>query len=232
MVKKGGAVLWARQTLDSDIFYEKPHIWFKIWFYLVAQVNHKDNKRFKRGTCFLKYEWIKDKTKASRGQIDHCIRWLKSAKQIATRKATRGFIVEVLNYNSYQTLDSYKEATGEATGEAIQKRHRSDTINKYDKYVSKEEEKVGQISFDYKKGKFTGITQEYINEMEKKYPGVKVIEELCKMRLWLLDNPNKKRQGKRTFIDNWCNKAKADLNGWTSGLRRLPQGEELYGKRK
>ena len=62
----GGATLWARQTIDSKIFFDKPHVWFKIWFYLVNKVNHKDNKQFARGSCFMKYEWIMQRTKAKK----------------------------------------------------------------------------------------------------------------------------------------------------------------------
>ncbi len=44
---------------------------------------------------------------------------------LATRKATRGFIVTILNYDTYQNLDNYKSDT---TGEikATQERHGSD----------------------------------------------------------------------------------------------------------
>jgi len=45
----GGATLWARQTVDSEIFYDKPDKWFKIWFYLVNKVNWKDDKKHERG---------------------------------------------------------------------------------------------------------------------------------------------------------------------------------------
>ena len=131
----GGATLWARQTIDSDIFYNKPHVWFKIWFYLVQQTNHKDNKQFARGSCFLKYEWIMEKTKANKNEIDHCVRWLKSATMIATRKATRGFIVNVLNYNTFQSLENYKsdsKSDSKSETKAKQKRNKSDTINKND----------------------------------------------------------------------------------------------------
>ena len=135
----GGATLWARQTIDSDIFFKKPHVWFKIWFYLINEANHKDNKQFKRGNCFMKYKWIMIQTKANRNEIDHCIRWLKSATMITTRKATGGFIVEVLNYNTFQRLESYKSDTkSDSRGEtkAKQKRNKSETkatpYNKYD----------------------------------------------------------------------------------------------------
>ena len=144
----GGATLWARQTIDSDIFFNKPDKWFKIWFYLITETSHKDNKQFKRGSCFLKYEWIMQKTKATKGEIDHCIRWLKSATMLATRKATGGFIVEVLNYNTFQSLESYKsnaKATAKATATAKQERNKSDTIYKNvknDKNVIKEERDI------------------------------------------------------------------------------------------
>lgn len=122
----GGATIWARQIIESEIFFNKPDKWFKIWFYLVNRANHKDCKQFKRGACFMKYEWIAEATKATRNEVDHCIRWLKSAKQIATQKATRGFIVNVLNYDKFQTLEHYKsDSKSDAIGEvkAIQKRH-------------------------------------------------------------------------------------------------------------
>jgi len=107
----GGATIWARQTIDSDIFCNKPDKWFKIWFYLVNKANHRDDKQLKRGSCFMKYEWIMEKTKATKSEVDHCMRWLKSAKMVATQKATRGFILEVLNYDKFQKLEHYKSDT-------------------------------------------------------------------------------------------------------------------------
>jgi len=133
----GGATIWARQTIDSEIFTDKPDKWFKIWFYLVSKANHSDNKQLNRGTCFMKYDWITRETRATHNQIDHCIRWLKSAKQIATQKATRGFIVTILNYGKFQDLKNYK-ATHKAILPAKEKRNKSDTINKNDnndKYI-------------------------------------------------------------------------------------------------
>ena len=132
----GGATLWARQTTDSDIFYNKPDKWFKIWFYLVNKVNHADNKQFKRGTCFMKYEWIMGATGATYHQIKHCLEYLKSATQIATQKKTRGLLVTVINYDFYQTLDNYYYAESHTEGrqKGKQKEDRRKTrINKNDK---------------------------------------------------------------------------------------------------
>jgi len=141
----GGATLWARQTIDSDIFYNKPDKWFKIWFYLINEVNHKDNKQFKRGSCFMKYDWIMGKTRATKNQVKHCIEFLKKDKMLATQKATRGFIVKVNKYNDYQTLDSYKkpqEKESKRNTEGTQKPHSLNKYGKYDKYVIKEKSAI------------------------------------------------------------------------------------------
>lgn len=104
---QGGATLWARQAIESKIFWDKPDKWFKIWFYLVNRVNFKTDKRFKRGELFLKYEWICEATKATKSQIDHFMRWAKKEKMLRTKKTTRGMIVEIIKYDRFQTLDNY-----------------------------------------------------------------------------------------------------------------------------
>jgi len=132
----GGATIWARQTVDSDIFHNKPDKWFKIWFYLINKVNHKKNKQFARGSNFMKYEWIMDKTKATKNEVDGCIRFLKKSTMITTQKTTGGFIVKVLNYNTFQNLSNYENRQQNRhrsdTGQK-QVRNKTDTINKNDK---------------------------------------------------------------------------------------------------
>ena len=127
-----GATIWARQTLESEVFSNKPDKWFKIWFYLINKANYKDNQKFKRGQAFIKYEWIEESTKATKHQIDHFMRWAKEASMLATQKATRGMVVTILNYDRFQTLDNYKSDT-ESELKAKQKRNKSDTILKKDK---------------------------------------------------------------------------------------------------
>ena len=137
----GGATLWARQTIDSDIFRNKPAEWFKIWFYLVNRVNWKTDQRFNRGELFLKYDYISDATNATRNQIDHFIRWAKQNKMLATQKTTRGMIIKIANYSKYQTLDNYYfdiKSDTESDTKATQKRNKSDTILKKEKKEKKE----------------------------------------------------------------------------------------------
>lgn len=128
----GGATIWARQTIDSSIFKDKPDKWFKIWFFIVNYVNHKDNSFFERGKNFLNYRLIAESTGATTDQIKHCIDFLKRATMIATQKTTRGLIISVVKYDYYQELDNYK-CDVKATPKAIEKPDKSHTINKNDK---------------------------------------------------------------------------------------------------
>lgn len=106
---KGGFTCWARQTIESDIFFWKPAEWFKIWFFIVNKANHKNNKLFPRGSNY--FCWTDDKTQLkgiTQDQYFNCIKWLKWAEQIATQKTTRGNIITVLNYAKFQDLKNYK----------------------------------------------------------------------------------------------------------------------------
>lgn len=121
--------MWDRRTISSEVFKEKPAQWFKIWFFIVNKVNHKDKGKFKRGEAFTTYAEIMAETNATRDQVDKFIRWGKKDRMLTTRKTTRGMYVKVLNYNVYQTPNNYKSDTPSEV-KATQKRHRSDTIHK------------------------------------------------------------------------------------------------------
>jgi len=131
----GGATIWARQTIESEIFYWKPDKWFKIWFYIVNKVNHKDNNLFERGSNFMTYKEIELATKATKNQIDSFLRFAKAATphpMLTTRKTTRGMVVEVTKYAYYQCLGNYKNTKTDTKTETKPKHNRNttDTINK------------------------------------------------------------------------------------------------------
>ena len=127
-----GYTIWARQTIESDIFYKKPPEWFKIWFFIVQSVNFKNTKQLKRGVGYFNWSEISlDLTGISRHQFNECIKWLKWAKQITTQKTTRGNIIFVLNYNKFQDKKNYKteaETHTKTQAKPKQNRSRTDTI--------------------------------------------------------------------------------------------------------
>ncbi|PIR14046.1 hypothetical protein COV49_00200 [Candidatus Falkowbacteria bacterium CG11_big_fil_rev_8_21_14_0_20_39_10] len=133
----GGATIWARQTIESEIFLYKPDKWFKIWFYIVNRAYFKEKNKFERGECFLKYSWIEEATGATKDQIYACVKWLKKERMLTTNKTTRGMHVKVLNYDKYQNFNNYKNDM-ENDNETIQKLQISDTILKKDNNINKD----------------------------------------------------------------------------------------------
>jgi hypothetical protein len=170
---KGGATLWARQTIESEIFYHKPAEWFKIWFYLVNRVNWKTDKKYKRGEVFLKYGYITTATNTTKNQVDSFIRWAKSAEMLSTQKTTRGMIIKIANYSKYQTLDNYYfdiKTDTETETEPKQNRNRTDTILKKEKKEKKE-----NIPFVKNKRAETFKREDY-NEIISKYEDLKKVK--------------------------------------------------------
>jgi hypothetical protein len=132
----GGATLWARKTIKSDLFVWRSHVWFKIWFFIINEVNYKDKKHFERGSGFMTYDDIRRGTGATQSQVDGFVRYAKRTTMLTTHKTTRGMIVKVLNYHKYQSLENYKnDAENDSPDELKTKRKRNgnDTINKNDK---------------------------------------------------------------------------------------------------
>ena len=129
-----GAFQIARKTFDSEIWLKKPSTWFKIWVYIVGKVNHKDNKQFKRGEGFFNFSEEKRKIgfDITYDTIKHCLTCFRKFEMIDTIRSTRGVIIKVLKYDTYQTLDNYG-STIPSTREAREKHERSTTINKNDK---------------------------------------------------------------------------------------------------
>ncbi len=122
---KEGFTMWARKTIEANIFQTKPDKWFKIWFYLVMRANHKTTKQYKRGSSWTSYEKIMEATGATKGQVDHCLRYLRKKEALATKKSTRGFNFTINKYDFYQNPANYQRDL-----DAKQKRFRRDTINK------------------------------------------------------------------------------------------------------
>ncbi len=116
-----GATIWARKTIDSDMF-SKPHVWFKIWFFLVSHAQHKDYKQLNRGQCWTSYPIIQEQCSATKNEVDHAIRYMKKEQMLATRKATRGMVVTICNYDTYQDLNYYK-SDSKSDSKATEKRH-------------------------------------------------------------------------------------------------------------
>ena len=111
-----GYTMWARQTIESEIFYYKPAEWFKIWFYIVNRVNHKDTKLFKRGEAIITYDEIILKCKVTKRVTERCVKWLEKETMLVSRRTTRGKKRFVVNYDVFQDPKKYKGSRGGSRG--------------------------------------------------------------------------------------------------------------------
>lgn len=76
---------------------------------------------------------------------------------------------------------------------------------------SKRKEAAELISFDRSLEGFVNITDHHKQEWQNLFPGVEIERELLKMKSWLLDPTNPRRDGNQKFIKNWLEKAYSNL---------------------
>lgn len=122
----------ARQIIDSEIF-EKPATWFKIFIFLLIQAQHEPYKKLKRGQVHTTYAAIGKACGVKRGEIYRALRHARSVNMIVTEKATRGIVVTICNYDTYQNNSHYKsdrKRDGNSDRSVTAACQERDTINK------------------------------------------------------------------------------------------------------
>lgn len=136
----GGYILQPRCFDESDSS-KFPPVTRELWFYLLRKVNHRDSGKFKRGQGFFCLSDIQDdlswyvgyrKNKYSKPQLTKSLRRLREGNMIATMRATRGIIVTVLNYDTYQNPKLY-EGNDEGHAKETRRKRGGHTKNKNDK---------------------------------------------------------------------------------------------------
>jgi hypothetical protein len=132
----GGYLLLARQIFQSKIWTDKPSTWVRIWIYILGNVNHSDNGKFKRGEGFFNFKReLKDiGCDVTYDMVKKCLRFVKDSSMISTSRSTRGIIIKVLNFDKYQDPVNYK-STSRSTSKAPEKHLKSTSIHKNDKNV-------------------------------------------------------------------------------------------------
>lgn len=110
-----------RKFDESDIIRKPPHF-REVWLYLLRQANHKDNDSIgiKRGQLYRTYKQIADdlhwfegfiKRSYTKHQIEKAMVFLREATMIETRKTTRGMLITVCKYGSYQAVTETESDT-------------------------------------------------------------------------------------------------------------------------
>lgn len=159
----GGCILLSRKIIESSI-WDKPPLYLKVWLLILSKAQHKDYKLLKRGELRISIPEITEKCSwhvgyrkvtPTKDQIFQVLEWLRRpigsnsrnpyesnaesnarAMMITTTKATQGILVNVVNYEFYQTLENYEsnnESTDEKPTKAIREQRTPNNINKNDK---------------------------------------------------------------------------------------------------
>jgi len=160
MRTNNGAFQISRSIYDSDIWMKPPE-WLKVWIYLLWRVNFDDNNLFKRWENLFNYQVIAIECWVSYNVVNKCINFLKSAKQVSTRKTTRGVVLVINNYDEYQNLSNYRQ--NESKMKAKWKQNESYTITE-----------------QWNNGKI----KKWNNEMDRKIEIDKQIEKFKEQNIW------------------------------------------------
>lgn len=148
---EGGYIIIARKIETSSIAEAPPYA-REIWFYLLRTANHKDNNICKRGQTIRRYIDIREALKWYIGyrkcmysitQCENAMKLLMKARMITKMRTTRGLLITICNYNTYQNPKLYESQNEKGTSATMEPQHRH-TINKNvkkDKNDKKKEKK-------------------------------------------------------------------------------------------
>lgn len=151
----GGYIFLSRKIIESEI-WQKPPLYIKVWVYLLSKAQHKDYKNLKRGQLWTSIPEIQEacswyvgfrKETPSKDQIYRIIDWLRKSYEqadeegtttsmITTTKATQGMLINIVNYDIYQSSENYErnaEQSNEKEMNATRTQRDANNINKNDK---------------------------------------------------------------------------------------------------
>jgi len=125
---EGGFILVARKLFLGEIM-GKPPLYFKLWVWMLDRANWKDRDKLKRGQFVTTITDMQEamsyysgyrKVTPTKDEIRGAYGAFREAAMITTAKTTRGMVVTVVNYDSYQAPENYGPRTGPRNGNAAE----------------------------------------------------------------------------------------------------------------
>jgi hypothetical protein len=168
-----GCILLARKIIGSEI-WKKPTDYLKIWIYILCKVNHSNGYSFNRGENF--FNWSDDIRELKGIKIKtvyNCLNFLKSSKQISTEKTTRGMIIKVNNYETYQDISNYKKSNELANTQVSAGKQLGNTRHTINKNDNNKIMKKNNISSFSSEQNFDEFWEAYPRKVEKKKASAK-----------------------------------------------------------
>jgi len=165
----GGCIVVARKMLDSDLMDQSPLV-VKLWMWILLRAFWKDGDKLKRGQLITTISEMQEamshysgwrKMSPTPDQIRSAYGTLRDTARITVRRTTRGMVISVINYNTYQDIKAYASHTashdGTATGPAATP-HDREEVKELNKPCAKKADRLADFdlfwnAFAYKKGK-------------------------------------------------------------------------------
>lgn len=128
----------ARSIDTSDIAHAPPYV-REIWFYLLRIANFQDTRICKRGQTVRRYQdiiealiWYKGYCRQSytKHQCENAMKILRRWSMITTKRTTRGLVITICNYDTYQTPANYESHNHMPPASTAREPRTPATINK------------------------------------------------------------------------------------------------------
>ena len=112
----GGYLLMARKIIDSDLMLRPAH-YMKLWVWMLSKASWSDGHSLKRGQLLTSIAEMQEAGGHMVGYRKKCLtkdetrsayEALTKATMITTTKTTRGMVVTILNYDTYQDSKNYE----------------------------------------------------------------------------------------------------------------------------
>lgn len=234
---RGYVKLW-RKSLDSGML-SNPELW-RFWCYCLLKATHKPMRQVVgfQEIDLEPGEFIFGRNKAAQElhtterKIRTCLDSLRKRKKVTTKTTNKFSIISIVNWPTYQSESEQDDQQDDQP--VTNKRPASDHKQEHQEHKEKisiaqsdngnrSDQPAGDpllsIPLIPKDGEFL-IYQQDIDQWSDVYPGVDVLSELKKIRLWNEDNPARRKTAKgiRRHISSWLDRAQ---NG--KGQHRPPE---------
>ena len=116
----GGYILIARRMLDSELMMKPPHF-LKLWIWMLSRAFWKDGEKLQRGQLLTSIDEMQDVGRYQVGgrmegrltiaEVRAAYGYFQKTGAITVSKSTRGMIISICNFDSYQNPAHYEQHT-------------------------------------------------------------------------------------------------------------------------
>ena len=203
-----------------------------LWIYLLTHANWKDNRwhglLITRGQLVTGRLKLSKETGLSVRNVRTSLKRLKQTGEINVKSTNKFSIITIIKYDTYQTEKN------ESDQQVTSKRPASDH-NLIKKQGNKEDNNTISFECDYFR-----VTKDEVDDYCGAYNTTEEIlqSEFIKMKVWLKNNPSKRKKDYPRFIGNWLNRhfsdnGKGGDNGATNKRKELDAYmDKVYSRAK